>query len=73
MTITRGGTLGQIVQVTLGEQGAGLPSPGSPMDLGRPAPHDLGGALCAYGVFAAGIVAITFLGACESGRRSAPE
>jgi hypothetical protein len=26
-------------------------------------PHDLGGALCAYGVFAAGIVAVTLLGA----------
>jgi hypothetical protein len=35
--------------------------------------HDLGGALCAYGVFAAGIVAVTLLGARESGRRLAPE
>jgi hypothetical protein len=36
-------------------------------------PHDLGGALCAYGVFAAGIVAVTLLGARDSGRRPAPE
>ena len=39
---------------------------------GRP-PHDLGGALCACGVFAAGIVAVTLLGARDSGRRPAPE
>jgi hypothetical protein len=36
-------------------------------------PHDLGGALCAYGVFAAGIMALTLLGARDSGRRPAPE
>ena len=36
-------------------------------------PDDLGGALCAYGVFAAGIVAVTLLGARDSGRRPAPE
>ena len=36
-------------------------------------PHDLGGALCAGGVFAAGIVAVTVLGARDSSRRSAPE
>jgi hypothetical protein len=36
-------------------------------------PHDLGGALCACGVFAAGIVAVTLLGARDSGRRPAPE
>jgi len=36
-------------------------------------PHDIGGALCAYGVFAAGIVAVTLLGARDSGRRPAPE
>jgi hypothetical protein len=39
---------------------------------GRP-PHDLGGALCASAVFAAGIVAFTLLGAHDSGRHSAPE
>jgi hypothetical protein len=39
---------------------------------GRP-PHDLGGALCACGVFAAGIVAVTLLGARDSSRRPAPE
>ena len=31
-------------------------------------PHDLGGALCAYGVFAAGLVAVTLLGARDSSR-----
>ncbi len=36
-------------------------------------PRDLGGALCAYGVLAAGIVAITLLGARDSTRRPAPE
>lgn len=36
-------------------------------------PHDLGGALCACGVFAAGIVAITFVGARDSSRRSSFE
>jgi len=36
-------------------------------------PHDLGGALCAYGVFAAGLVAITLLGARDPSRRPAPE
>jgi hypothetical protein len=36
-------------------------------------PHDLGGALCAYGVFAAGILAVTLLGVRDSGRRPAPE
>jgi len=36
-------------------------------------PHDLGAALCACGVFAAGIVAITLLGARGASRRSAPE
>jgi hypothetical protein len=36
-------------------------------------PHDLGGALCACGVFAAGIVAVTLLGAGGPSRRSAPE
>ena len=36
-------------------------------------PHDLGGALCAGGVFAAGIVAVTLLGARDSSRRPAPE
>jgi hypothetical protein len=36
-------------------------------------PHDLGGALCACGVFAAGIVAVTLLGARDSSRRPAPE
>ena len=39
---------------------------------GRP-PHDIGGALCACGVFAAGIVAVTLLGARDSSRRPAPE
>ena len=36
-------------------------------------PHDLGGALCAYGVFAAGLVAITLLGARDPSRYTAPE
>jgi len=36
-------------------------------------PHDLGGALCAYGVYAAGIAAVTLFGARDSGRRTAPE
>jgi hypothetical protein len=36
-------------------------------------PRDLGGALCAYGVFAAGIAALTLLGARDSGRRPAPD
>jgi hypothetical protein len=36
-------------------------------------PHDLGGALCAYGVFATGIFAVALLGARDSGRRPAPE
>ena len=36
-------------------------------------PHDLGGALCASGVFAAGLVAITLLGARDPSRRPAPE
>jgi hypothetical protein len=36
-------------------------------------PHDLGGALCAYGAFTAGIVAVTLLGARDSSRRPAPE
>jgi hypothetical protein len=36
-------------------------------------PHDLGGALCAYGVFAAGLVTITVLGGRDSGRRSSPD
>jgi hypothetical protein len=35
-------------------------------------PHDLGGALCAYGVFVAGLAVVTVLGARDSGRRSAP-
>ena len=33
-------------------------------------PHDVGGTLCAYGVFAAGLVAITVLGARDSARPS---
>jgi hypothetical protein len=32
-------------------------------------PHDLGGALCAYGVFAAGLAVIMLRGARDSGRR----
>jgi len=36
-------------------------------------PHDLGGALCAALVFAAGTAAITLFGARDSGRRSSPE
>jgi hypothetical protein len=36
-------------------------------------PHDLGGALCAYGVFAAGTAAVTLLGTRDSSRRPAPE
>ena len=36
-------------------------------------PHDVGGALCAYGVFAAGLVAVTLLGARNSGRQSVLE
>jgi hypothetical protein len=36
-------------------------------------PHDLGGALCACGVFVAGIAAVTLLGARDSSRRPAPE
>lgn len=36
-------------------------------------PHDLGGALCACAVFAAGIVAFTLLGARDSGRHTAPQ
>ena len=35
-------------------------------------PHDLGGALCAALVFAAGAAAITVFGARDSGRRAAP-
>jgi hypothetical protein len=34
---------------------------------GRP-PQDLGAALCAYGVFAAGLAAVTLLGVRDSGR-----
>ncbi len=36
-------------------------------------PTDLGGALCAYGVFAAGIVAVALLGARGPTRRPGPE
>jgi hypothetical protein len=36
-------------------------------------PHDVGGALCAYGVFAAGLAAVTVLGARDSGRPSVLE
>jgi hypothetical protein len=36
-------------------------------------PQDVGGALCAYGVFAAGLVAVTVLGARDSGRPSVLE
>ena len=36
-------------------------------------PHDLGGALCAALVFAAGTAAITLCGARDSGRHSTPE
>ena len=36
-------------------------------------PHDVGGALCAYGVFAAGLVAITLLGARAASRPALPE
>ena len=36
-------------------------------------PHDLGGALCAYGVFAAGIAAVTLAGTRGAGRRSGRE
>jgi hypothetical protein len=36
-------------------------------------PHDLGGAVCAALVFAAGTAAITLLGARDGGRASAPE
>jgi hypothetical protein len=36
-------------------------------------PHDLGGALCACGVFAAGLVAITIFGARGSSRLSGTE
>ena len=36
-------------------------------------PHDLGGALCACGVFAAGVAAITLLGARDPARRPGPE
>ena len=36
-------------------------------------PHDLGGALCAALVFAAGTAAVTFFGARDSGRHSIPE
>jgi hypothetical protein len=36
-------------------------------------PHDRGAAICAALVFAAGITAITLLGARDSGRRAAPE
>jgi len=36
-------------------------------------PHDRGAAICAALVFAAGIAAVTLLGARDSGRRSAPD
>jgi hypothetical protein len=36
-------------------------------------PHDLGGALCAALIFAAGTAAVTLFGARDSGRHSAPE
>ena len=36
-------------------------------------PHDLGGALCAVLVFAAGTAAVTLFGARDSGRHSIPE
>jgi len=36
-------------------------------------PHDLGGALCAALLFAAGTAAVTLLGARDCGRHSAPE
>ena len=36
-------------------------------------PHDFGGALCAYGVFAAGLVAVTLLGSRVSSRPSVLE
>jgi hypothetical protein len=35
-------------------------------------PHDLGAALCAYGLFAAGLVALTVFGARDSGRLATP-
>ncbi|MFY9927518.1 MAG: hypothetical protein WAK82_05900, partial [Streptosporangiaceae bacterium] len=36
-------------------------------------PHDLGGALCAALLFAAGTAAVTLFGARDSGRHAAPE
>ena len=43
------------------------------MDLAARPPHDRGAAICAALVLAAGIAAVTLLGARDSGRRAAPE
>jgi hypothetical protein len=47
-------------------------NPTTPWIWAARTPHDLGAALCAYGVFAAGIAAITIFGARASGRLPAP-
>jgi hypothetical protein len=45
----------------------------TPWDWPTRPSHDLGGALCACGVFAAGVVAITIIGTRGSSRLSSPE
>jgi hypothetical protein len=47
-------------------------NPTSPWIWAARPPHDLGAVLCAYGVFAAGTVAITIIGTRESSLLSAP-
>ncbi len=39
------------------------------IELRRSPPHDLGAALCASAVFAAGVVAVTALGVRDPGRK----
>ncbi len=62
-------------------QGAGGYSPARPAGSARgwlwgiarrqaALPHDVGGALCGYGVFAAGLAAVTLLGARAASRPS---
>jgi hypothetical protein len=46
-------------------------SPTTPWIWAARPPHDLGAALCAYGVFIAGLAAVAILGARDTGRLSA--
>jgi hypothetical protein len=47
--------------------------PATPWVWAARPPHDLGGALCAGLLFAAGVAAIAVFGARDSGRHAAPE